>query len=541
MGGLVCTRPARYALHMDAHLFRRFCDIITPFLQCARVEKIQEAAPDALVLACHAPGQRKYICLKYGRRDPFIFATARRIAGVPKPSAAVMRMRRHAQGRRLGAVVSQFCQRKLWLMPTQDAGDGRLAWLCLDLAAGASVHFLLPGESPAPDEPSWPGPSDIAGALERWRDWPVLGPALRRSLARMDTADQWALLEDLRMGGGDIFLYARPGGSGGIVRASAWPLAPAEAGGLVESCVSDAGAALELAGQDLVLRAMASRKDGRGLLPLRRRLRRLEDLKTRLEGDELRLNAMLSRKDEALAIQASLWRLARAPAGSVIELDCGAGGGKVRFQLLPGERPAEAMERLFHMAARGARGLEHLRGRRDSVEEELNRLRKVLDKGIAPPGREEAMDMGLACQAAALAARLPKNVQIFVSGDGFAMLRGRDARGNLAARRLASPHDIWLHAANGPGSHVIIRRFHSAQEVPERTLDEAGCLAACKSWLAGAATARILYAELRHVRAMRNAPAGTVRIDRVFATREVAVDHGLEARLGNCQINPGAA
>ena len=51
--------------------------------------------------------------------------------------------------------------------------------------------------------------------------------------------------------------------------------------------------------------------------------------------------------------------------------------------------------------------------------------------------------------------------QLFVSDDGFALLRGRDAKGNIAARKLAAAHDIWLHTDGGPGSHVIIRRAHA--------------------------------------------------------------------------------
>ena len=128
-------------------------------------------------------------------------------------------------------------------------------------------------------------------------------------------------------------------------------------------------------------------------------------------------------------------------------------------------------------------------------------------------------------------AGLPKNVQLFISSDGFALLRGRDAKGNLAARKMAAPHDIWLHAENGPGSHVVIRRAHGGQEVPARTLDEAGALAANKSWQKDAARAGIQYAEVRHVKPMRNAPAGTVRIDRVLASREVPVDATLEEKL----------
>ena len=96
---------------------------------------------------------------------------------------------------------------------------------------------------------------------------------------------------------------------------------------------------------------------------------------------------------------------------------------------------------------------------------------------------------------------------------------------------MAAPHDIWLHAGGGPGSHVIIRRAYAGQEVPERTLDEAGGLAACKSWLRDAARARILYAEVRHIKPLRGAAPGTVRVDRVWLSREVPVRPELETLL----------
>ena len=110
----------------------------------------------------------------------------------------------------------------------------------------------------------------------------------------------------------------------------------------------------------------------------------------------------------------------------------------------------------------------------------------------------------------------------------FVPLRGRDARGNLAAcKRRAAPHDIWLHAENGPGAHVIIRRAHAGQEVPARTLDQAGSLAAGKvgrrrpapaSSTLKCATSSLLRRALRRHRV----------VDEVLASREVPVDPGLK-------------
>ncbi|MDR2054440.1 MAG: NFACT RNA binding domain-containing protein [Desulfovibrio sp.] len=130
---------------------------------------------------------------------------------------------------------------------------------------------------------------------------------------------------------------------------------------------------------------------------------------------------------------------------------------------------------------------------------------------------------------------MPKSVRAFVSDDGFVLLRGRDAEGNLAA-----PHDIWLHVENGPGAHVIIRRACAGQEVPERTLVQAGVLAACKSWAAEAGKAGVVYAEARHVKTLRAAPPGAVRIDRAYCSRRVAIDNTLEDRLA-LEGRPGQA
>lgn len=125
----------------------------------------------------------------------------------------------------------------------------------------------------------------------------------------------------------------------------------------------------------------------------------------------------------------------------------------------------------------------------------------------------------------------PATVQLFVSSDGLALLRGRSARGNQDARRMAAPHDLWVHVEGGPGAHVIIRRDHAAQEVPERTLDEAGSLAACRSWLRDEPRAKVNYCEIRHVRPLRGAAPGTMRMDKILFTRQVPVRPELETAL----------
>ncbi|MBE5925133.1 MAG: fibronectin/fibrinogen-binding protein [Lachnospiraceae bacterium] len=66
----------------------------------------------------------------------------------------------------------------------------------------------------------------------------------------------------------------------------------------------------------------------------------------------------------------------------------------------------------------------------------------------------------------------------FVSSDGFHMYVGKN---NLQNDRLtfktAGPKDLWFHAKEMPGSHVIVK-LEGAEDVPDNTYEEAAKLAA---------------------------------------------------------------
>ncbi|MDE7242126.1 NFACT RNA binding domain-containing protein [Desulfovibrio sp.] len=536
---------------MDAHLFRRFCEAAEPLLLGSRIEKLQEAGPGLLVLSLYGNGGKRQFCLRHDRKEPFCFFAGSRLTSGAAPTAAVMRLRKYAVGRRIAALVPQFCQRRLWLLLSGTAEKqggaipaGTALWLLLDLRDGASLHFQRqetdaqadPPLSPEPDAPAWPGPAQLPEALAHWRDWPVLSPALRRSLAHMEEADQWALMEDLRAGGGDVFLYTEAGAPDAVRAVAAWPLPPELRAGLEEESGDEALALVERAAASLVLGRLAEAAGAARAKPVERRLRKIAKLLEKLDMEEGRLKAMIRRQEDALALSANLWRWPADFRAEVVELaaDREEAGAPRRIRLDGRHTVRANMERLFHAARRGKRGLELLAPRRAALLEEAESLRQALGgAGPALPADagEGAPGPAPVASARLLPRELPRRVQAFVSEDGFLLLRGRDARGNQAVLRKAAPGDIWLHAEGGPGAHVLIRRAHAGQEVPERTLEQAGCLAACKSWRRDAASARILYAEARHVRPLRGAAPGTVRMDKILATREVAVDPELENRL----------
>lgn len=66
----------------------------------------------------------------------------------------------------------------------------------------------------------------------------------------------------------------------------------------------------------------------------------------------------------------------------------------------------------------------------------------------------------------------------FLSSDGFHMYVGKNNLQNEDLTfKLASANDLWFHAKQMPGSHVIVK-LEGAEDIPDSTYEEAGRLAA---------------------------------------------------------------
>jgi predicted ribosome quality control (RQC) complex YloA/Tae2 family protein len=97
----------------------------------------------------------------------------------------------------------------------------------------------------------------------------------------------------------------------------------------------------------------------------------------------------------------------------------------------------------------------------------------------------------------------------FTSSDGFEILVGRNNRQNeLLTMKTAKKEDLWLHTKGIPGSHVIIRT--EGKSVPDRTLTEAGTLAAFYSKGRNSGSVEVDYTEKRYVRKPKNGKTGLV-------------------------------
>lgn len=422
---------------------------------------------------------------------------------------------------------------------------------------------------------------------------PMLTPALRRTLAVLigsghsaaaspgspsdisrdipedGALDACALLVDLDSGEGDVFLYRQratdgtgsgePDEPGEPEELSAWPLPTSLRGGRAEEVHESALDAAAVLGEAAAFTGLADAARTGAAAPFRAEAKRLRRLLAKLDDEERRLRGLLDQRADAVALQGVLYRYApdaRLPEVTVteaVEPEAGCDGAPspagvpaapaVRaIRLDPLLTVRENMAAMFHRSGRGARGLAILERRRAEVARDLAAAEQ---SAAIPPAMPP--DAGLPPTQPRFAARPAKgapdsrkqpraagtgsDVQRFRSSDGFLLLRGRCAEGNAELLRMASPFDWWLHAEDGPSAHLIIRRDHPAQQVPERTLAEAAALVAVKNWQRNAARARIMLALVRDVRAVKGAAAGSVRVDAVARSLTVAPDPGLETAL----------
>jgi predicted ribosome quality control (RQC) complex YloA/Tae2 family protein len=119
----------------------------------------------------------------------------------------------------------------------------------------------------------------------------------------------------------------------------------------------------------------------------------------------------------------------------------------------------------------------------------------------------------------------------FVSSDGFEIYVGRSSRENdLLTQKRAQPEDIWLHAHQTPGSHVLILNRERKTEIPEKTLREAASLAAHYSKLRRSGKADVIYTAKKHVKKPKGAPPGLVTVGQ-FQTIRVVPQAGISDKM----------
>ncbi|HYJ45514.1 MAG TPA: NFACT family protein [Pyrinomonadaceae bacterium] len=196
----------------------------------------------------------------------------------------------------------------------------------------------------------------------------------------------------------------------------------------------------------------------------------------------------------------------------------------------------EEASRRFTRYAKAKRAAQEIASRLVVIEKELEELRGRESEleTLINTGDEAALDTFDHAERPRSGARAKQKssenvpgARRYRSSDGYEILVGRAARDNdHLTFRVARPHDLWLHAADYPGSHVIVRNQARA-EIPHRTIIEAARLAAAFSQARRDSKVDIHYTQRKFISKPKGAAPGLVRMSS-FRTLTVEPGEGIE-------------
>jgi predicted ribosome quality control (RQC) complex YloA/Tae2 family protein len=205
----------------------------------------------------------------------------------------------------------------------------------------------------------------------------------------------------------------------------------------------------------------------------------------------------------------------------------------------------EEAARRFARYTKAKRAAREIAGRLEKVGPELAALearREELERIVA--GRDEnalaAFDGGKTDERAGGKRSAPsrdkssrkssaekgRTLRRYRSSDGYEVIVGRGARENDELTfRVARSYDTWMHAADYPGSHVVVRARGKDDTIPHRTLVEAARLAAHFSQARDDAKVAVNYTQRKFVSKPRGAAPGLVYLS---SFRTLLVEPGEE-------------
>lgn len=497
---------------MEATFFRFLAAELGPLLAGRRIEKVYGPAPGVWTLKLQSQGEHLHLLFRPAKSAGHLFTSPLKPANPQQAPSQVMWFRKRLQGRRLVIHHVDWPTLRIAWKLTPSASEGRGNYLLFDVRNDLQLLEELPKGFGAP--PEWPCLEDIRDDDEIWREYPHISPPLRKLLKALPEPEAHAAYLGIVTGQAERFYYTK----------GKPPLAWRR-----HTDDQKVASALEAAnhyGTEALFPMLDIEDSKEERSRLKSERKRLKRNLAKLKQEEARLNAFIANKKKAEALQAELYRLKKLDSAESVEVNHPT-DGPMTVALNPFLSVTENMERYFKLADKGERGLIHVERRRSELSKELERVEggTLPVTAQSPPTRKSQAPV------------LPKRfkglaVSIFVSSDGFTIVRGKNKKANHdIISKAASTFDYWLHVSDGPSSHVILRRDHPHQEIPETTLHEAAALCALKSYRKEDTRADVMYALVKNVRKVKGFAHGQVMVNDTLGTVRVDIDPSLEHKL----------
>ena len=274
-----------------------------------------------------------------------------------------------------------------------------------------------------------------------------------------------------------------------------------------------------------------------------KRIKTLERRRAAIERDMARTDAAPAMRHRADLLQSVRHQLPRGARVAHVVDWAQPESPEISVELDPARSLPEQIEHLYHTARRYERAESIILQRLQTTEHELDTLRRAvvtteaaedanaLERIRAELQRQRLMaapkppaEGGRRGKANATT-RLPYHP--FVASDGTRVLVGRGSADNdKLTFHVARGNDIWMHAMDWAGSHVVIQ-VTKGKVVSQRALEEAALLAAWFSKGRNDGVVTVQFTLRKHVRKPAGVAAGRV---------SVAAPRALDVRMDDARL-----
>jgi predicted ribosome quality control (RQC) complex YloA/Tae2 family protein len=231
---------------------------------------------------------------------------------------------------------------------------------------------------------------------------------------------------------------------------------------------------------------------------LRRLRRRLEVRAEKIRADLARLADPVDLRRQADALAAGLAGVRKGDAEARVP-DPFDPEATLTIALDAARGPGENLNRLYDRARKAERARQILEARLGATLEEL----EVGPGGGAPSGE------GLETAACGVGEGPYRR---FRASNGWPLWVGRNGKENERLLREARAWDLWFHARESPGAHVLLRLPGKEARVPEAVAVEAAGLAAFYSRRSGEDWVDVMVIEAGRVRKPKGGSPGQVLV-----------------------------
>jgi predicted ribosome quality control (RQC) complex YloA/Tae2 family protein len=249
--------------------------------------------------------------------------------------------------------------------------------------------------------------------------------------------------------------------------------------------------------------------------------KRLERLLFKMQTDLDKTSGARSLSRQGEALKANLRKVKKGRKSITLPDPFDPGGEPITVDLNPALDAKENMQRLF---ARGKR----LAAARPKIEERVKQSQKELEAVLDLSSRiekaasyeeltglEEQLTKAGIARLQKKSTRKPKRrlpYKVYRSAKGLRILVGRSGRdNNQLTFKIAKGSDLWLHARDTAGAHVVVP-LSKKQEVDEQTLLDAATLAADSSGQKKDDKVEVTYTKAKNVHPIKGAPPGLVSV-----------------------------